>query len=147
MPRKRLSMRKIREVLRLRWAHGLSKRKTALVCGLSRPVVDDYLRRAEEAGLSCPLSADLDDGTLERLLYPAAPAWPAAVRGLPDWSVINQEMKHKGVTLFLLWQEYRERYPQGYQFSWFCQQYRLWQGHQDLVMRQGHRAGEKLFVD
>jgi transposase len=147
MPAQRLSMRKIKEVLRLCWASGLSKRKTARSCGISRPAVDEYLRRAEEAGLSWPLPADLDDGALERLLFPAAPVLPAQERGLPEWSTIHQELKRKGVTLFLLWQEYRERHPQGYQYSWFCERYRAWRGRLDVVMRQDHRAGEKLFVD
>ncbi len=147
MPAQRLSMRKIKEVLRLCWGNGLSKRKTARCCGISRPAVDEYLRRAEEAGLSWPLPVDLDDGALERLLFPAVPALPAQVRGQPEWSTINRELKRKGVTLFLLWQEYRERHPQGYQYSWFCERYRAWQGRLDVVMRQDHRAGEKLFVD
>jgi len=147
MPAQRLSMRKIKEVLRLCWAHGLSKRKTARSCGISRPAVDEYLRRAEAAGLSWPLPTDLDDSALERLLFPAAPALPAPVRGLPDWSTIHRELRRKGVTLFLLWQEYREHHPQGYQYSWFCERYRAWQGRLDVVMRQDHRAGEKLFVD
>jgi len=140
-------MRKIREVLRLCWANGLSKRKTAMSCGISRPAVDEYLGRAEEAGLSWPLPADLDDGTLERLLFPAAATLPAQVRGLPDWPTVNRELKRKGVTLFLLWQEYREHHPQGFQYSWFCERYRAWLGRLDVVMRQNHRAGEKLFVD
>jgi len=147
MPAQRLSMRKIKEVLRLCWGNGLSKRKTARSCGISRPAVDEYLRRAEEAGLSWPLPTDLDDGALERLLFPAAPTLPAQVRGLPEWSTVNRELRRKGVTLFLLWQEYRERHPQGYQYSWFCECYRAWQGQLDVVMRQDHRAGEKLFVD
>jgi transposase len=147
MPAQRLSMRKIKEVLRLCWGQGLSKRKTARSCGISRPAVDEYLRRAEEAGLSWPLPAELDDGALERLLFPCAPRLPAAARALPDWSTIHRESKRKGVTLFLLWQEYRERHPQGYQYSWFCEHYRAWQGKLDVVMRQDHRAGEKLFVD
>jgi transposase len=147
MPAQRLSMRKIKEVLRLRWGNGLSKRKTARSCGISRPAVDEYLLRAEKAGLSWPLPDDLDDGALERLLFPAAPELVVQERGLPDWCVVNHELKLKGVTLFLLWQEYRERHPHGYQYSWFCEQYRHWQGKRDLVMRQDHRAGEKLFVD
>ena len=107
MPAKRLSMRKIREVLRLRWGNGLSKRQTAVSCGISRPAVDEYLRRAEEAGLTWPLAAELDDGALERLLFPPAPNLPAQVRGQPDWSIVNHELKRKGMPLFLLWQEYR----------------------------------------
>ena len=66
---------------------------------------------------------------------------------MPDWSHIHQELKRKGVTLFLLWQEYRQRHPHGYQYTWFCQHYRTWCGKLDLVMRQTHQAGEKLFVD
>lgn len=147
MPAERLSMRKIREVLRLRWGCGLSKRQTAQGCAIARPTVDEYLQRAERAGLGWPLPADLDDGALERLLFPSVPNLPAELRGMPDWSLIQRELRRKGVTLFLLWQEYRERHPGGYQYSWFCEQYRLWQGRQDLVMRQDHRAGEKLFVD
>jgi transposase len=147
MPAQRLSMRKIKEVLRLCWGHGLSKRKAAMSCAISRPSVNEYLRRAEEAGLTWPLPADLDDGALERLLFPCAPTLPAAARALPDWSTIHRESKRKGVTLFLLWQEYRETHPEGYQYSWFCERYRAWQGTLDVVMRQDHRAGEKLFVD
>ena len=117
MPAKRLSMRKIKDVLRLCWGQGLSKRKAAGSCGVSRPAVDEYLRRAEVAGLCWPLPAGLDDGALERLLFPPPPALPAGERGVPDWSDIHQELKRKGVTLFLLWQEYRQRHPHGYQYT------------------------------
>ena len=81
MPAKRLSMRKIKDVLRLCWGQGLSKRKAAGSCGVSRPTVDDYLRRAEAAGLSWPLPAALDNGALERLLFPPPPALPDTARG------------------------------------------------------------------
>ena len=140
-------MRKIKDVLRLCWGQGLSKRKAAGSCGVSRPTVDEYLRRAEAAGLSWPLPAALDDGALERLLFPPAPPVPAAARGVHDWSHIHRELKRPGVTLQLLWHEYRQTHPQGYQYTWFCQHYRTWRGKLDLVMRQSHRAGEKLFVD
>ena len=140
-------MRKIKEVLRLKWAQGLSNRRIAASSGIGRPTVSEYLRRAEEAGLSWPLPADLDDARLERLLFPPPPDLPAQVRGIPDWRHIHQELRHKGVTLFLLWQEYRQNHPDGYQYSWFCEHYRAWQGKLDVVMRQDHRAGEKLFVD
>jgi transposase len=140
-------MRKIREVLRLKWGKGMSNRKIATSCGIGRPTVSEYLRRAEEAGLSWPLPADLDDSRLERLLFPPPPDLPAQVRGIPDWLIVHQELKQKAVTLFLLWQEYRANHPEGYQYSWFCDHYRTWQGKLDVVMRQDHRAGEKLFVD
>ncbi|MCP5345356.1 MAG: IS21 family transposase [Gammaproteobacteria bacterium] len=147
MPAKRLSMRKIKEVLRLKWVSGLSNRKIAASCGIGRPTVSEYLRRAESAGLRWPLPDDLDEARLERLLFPPPPDLPAQQRGIPDWANIHGELKRPGVTLFLLWQEYRQAHPDGYQYSWFCEHYRAWQGKLDLVMRQDHRAGEKLFVD
>ena len=146
MPAKRLSVRKIKEVLRLK-AGGTSNRQIARSCGVSRPAVSEYLRRATEAGLSWPLPDELSDAALEHQLFPPAPNLPAQERGIPDWSVVHRERKRKGVTQFLLWQEYRQQHPQGYQYSWFCDHYRQWLGKRDLVMRQDHRAGEKLFVD
>ena len=140
-------MRKIKEVLRLKWANGLSNRQIARSCGIARPTVSDYLRRAEQAGLSWPLSEGWDDTKLERHLFPESPKGTVLERGSPSWVEVHQELKKKSVTLFLLWQEYRQQHPQGYQYSWFCNQYRLWLGQQDRVMRQSHRAGEKLFVD
>ena len=147
MPAKRLSMRKIKEVLRLKWSKRLSNRRIASSCGIARPTVSEYLRRAESAGLTWPLPASLDDTRLERLLFPPPPHLPAPVCGIPDWARAHQELKQKGVTLFLLWQEYRAAHPDGYQYSWFCERYRAWRGKLDVVMRQDHRAGEKLFVD
>lgn len=147
MPAKRLSMRKIKEVLRLKWGKGMSNRKIATSSGIGRPTVSEYLRRATEAGLTWPLPADLDDARLERLLFPPPPDLPAQERGIPDWAHIHGELKHKGVTQFLLWQEYRGSHVDGYQYSWFCEHYRAWRGKLDVVMRQDHRAGEKLFVD
>jgi transposase len=140
-------MRKIKEVLRLKWGKDMSNRQIATSCGIGRPTVGEYLRRAQEAGLSWPLPADLDDTGLERLLFPPPPDMPAQLRGIPDWLAIHKELRLKHVTLFLLWQEYRAAHPDGYQYSWFCEHYRAWQGKLDVVMRQDHRAGEKLFVD
>ena len=140
-------MRKIREVLRLRWAVGMSNRRIAASCGVSRPTVSKYLRRAESAGLSWPLPSDASDARLERLLFPPPPDLPASARGVPDFAEVHRQLKRKGVTLFLLWQEYRTASPNGYQYSWFCERYRAWQGKLDVVMRQDHGAGEKLFVD
>ena len=146
MPRQRSSMRKIREVLRQKWALGLSIRRIARSVGLSRPSVSSYLRRAEGCGLSWPLPAELDDAELERRLFPPLP--PSSVaRPEPDWVEVHRELKGKGVTLELLWDEYKAANPDGYQYSTFCQHYRRWRNRLDVVMRQDHRAGEKLFVD
>jgi transposase len=140
-------MRKIREVLRLKWENGLTNRAIARSCSISHATVAEYLRRAEEEGLGWPLSPDLDDGELERRMFPPPPLPPESARALPDWRRIHRELKGKGMTMFLLWEEYKQANPQGYQYSWFFHQYRCWAGKLDLVMRQEHRAGEKLFVD
>lgn len=148
MSGKRLSMRSIKEVLRLRWTCGLSDRQIAKSCSIARSTVGEYLRRAEKAGLNWPLPEGIDDSQLDALLFPVAPLVSSgAPRVMPDWTQIRKELKKKGVTLFLLWEEYKETYPDGYQYSWFCEQYQKWIGKLDLVMRQDHRAGEKMFVD
>lgn len=146
MPAERLAMRKIREVLRLA-AAGHSRRRIARSCGSSHSTVCDYLRRAQEAGLSWPLVARLDDAELERRLFPPGPTSPATARQVPDWSWVHRELRRSGVTLWLLWQEYKLTQPGGYQYSWFCHHYRDWVGKTEVVMRQTYRAGEVMFVD
>ena len=146
MPAKRLSMRKIKEVLRLA-AQEMSHRQIARICGISRPTVSSFVRRATEAGLTWPLPDELSETELEARLFPGTPAGWGEVRPIPDWVQVHRELKRKSVTLFLLWQEYRSVHVNGYQYSWFCDQYRHWQGKQDVVMRQDHRAGERCFVD
>jgi hypothetical protein len=146
MAAKRLSMRKIREILRLKFECGLSQRDIAKSCSIGRSTVGEYLIRASAAGLSWPLPDGVDDAALERLLFPPPPP-PGAVRPLPDWSEVHTELRRKGVTLALLWEEYKSVYPDGYQYSQFCELYRRFSGKLKLWMRQEHRAGEKLFVD
>ena len=140
-------MRQVREVLRLKWACGLSDRKIAQSLRVSRPTVAEYVRRAQAAGLSWPLPDALDETALERRLFATAATTPVARRPTPDWATVHQELKRKGVTLVLLWQEYKAITPDGLQYSQFCEAYRHWTGKLDLVMRQSHRAGETLFVD
>jgi transposase len=140
-------MRQVHEVLRLKWEQGLSDRRIAHSLGISRPAVAEYVRRAQAAGLSWPLPDTYDEGTLERLLFPSVSARAPAPHLVPDWSTVHRELKRKGVTLFLLWQEYKAATPDGLQYSWFCHTYRAWAQKLDLVMRQPQRAGEKLFVD
>jgi hypothetical protein len=98
MPAKRLSMRKIKEVLRLSWSCDQSQWQVAIQCSISRACVSEYLRRASDAGLSWPLSVGLDDAQLDRLLFPPS----AEQRGVPDWSVVYAELRKKNVTKFLL---------------------------------------------
>jgi len=138
-------MRKIREILRLKYECGCSNRKIGLSCGIGSSTVSDYLLRARVAGIRWPLSDD--DISLEQKLYPSS-APPVSSHPLPDFGAVHKELRsRKNVTLVLLWQEYKEQHPDGYQYSWFCRGYRDWAGRLDVVMRHEHRAGEKLFVD
>jgi transposase len=146
MAKKRISMRKIKEVLRLRFEVGLSYDVIGQSCNIGHTTVGEYLRRAKDAGLTWPLPEDMDDASLEKLLYSRSPD-VIVKRPMPDWEYVHKELKRKSVTLFLLWQEYKETYPDGYEYSWFCRNYKEWSGKIDVAMRFNHRAGEKLFVD
>jgi transposase len=139
-------MRKIRDLLRLRLGEGLSVRQVSASLGVPVMTVSDHLRRAERAGLSWPLPEDLDDDALEARMFFRAPA-PSLPRALPEWQKVHLELRRAHVTLTLLWLEYREDFPDGYGYSQFCELYRRWARHVDVVMRQEHKAGEKLFVD
>ena len=147
MPGKRLSMRKISEVLRLKFELGRSNREIGLSCGIGSSTVSEYIQRARSAGLSWPLPGEMSETALEQLLFPSPPP-QGSVRRIPDYATIHRELQsRKHVTLHLLWQEYQEQQADGYQYSWFCQHYREWAGRLDVVMRHEHRAGEKMFVD
>jgi transposase len=140
-------MRKIREILRLKWECELSHRQIAESCQVARPTVTEYIERATAVGLSWPLPAELDETSLERLLFPPRSVQPTTPRPMPNWPTVHEELQRKGVTLFLLWHEYKATHPTGYGYTWFCTQYQAWAQKLDLVMRHDHRAGEKLFVD
>jgi transposase len=143
-------MRKIREVLRLRFGLGLFQGQIARSCSIGQATVHRYLERATAAGLSWPLPQDCDDRRLEALLFPDARAGsqPPSRRASPNFAAVRQQLQtHKHVTLQLLWEEYREQQPQGYSYSRFCELYQRWSRNQDVVLRQEHRAGEKMFVD
>jgi len=143
----RLSMRKIREVLRLKFDFDLTDRQISKSVKVTRSTIAEYLRRFAESGIAWPLPASLSDAALETQLFPPKPALADALRPLPDWPLTHQELRRQGVTLFLLWQEYKVNHPDGFRYSWFCEHYRAWAGQLDAVMRQEHRAGEKCFVD
>jgi len=141
-------MRKIKEVLRLSHEAGLGQRGIAQALNLGLGTVSTYLKRAREAGVGWPLPAEMDERTLGRLLFPSQSAAGQRRFIEPDFPSVHQELKRKGVTKQLLWQEYRQQYPdEGYSYAQFCHRYRVWQGCQQRSMRQVHRAGEKLFVD
>jgi transposase len=146
MVRPRSDMRKIREVLRLTFALDLTRRQVAVALGLAPSTVSDYVKRAQVAGVTWPLPEGLDTAALEGRLF-RQPEHPPGQHPVPDWNYVRRELTRTGVTKWLLWEEYREQHPDGYAYSQFCNLYREWSKTVDVVMRQEHRAGEKLFID
>jgi transposase len=143
-------MRRIKDVLRLYHELGRGQREIARCLQIAQSTVHDYLRRAQRAGLSWPLPKGFeDDRKLEAALFPSGQTASSPNRQvLPDFvQVENQLRSHRNLTLLLLWQEYHEANLEGYSYSRFCVLYRRWKRKQDVVLRQDHKAGEKLFVD
>ena len=146
MPAERLSMRKVREVLRLKHVLGLSYRKISEATGVGKTQVAEYARRAEAAGIRWPVPEGIDDVELERRLFPVADEGDR-VRPAIDWPAIQNELRRRGVTLLLLWQEYLAEQPAGYSYTRFCELHKIWRRTVSATMRQTHLAGERLFVD
>jgi len=144
-------MRKIIEVLRLH-SLGVSQRQIARVCSIGQSTVSEYLKQSGVAGVHWPDIAGWDeDQILAKLAPETTTSSASAVQGqlpLPEFAVIREELRSgKHVTLQLLWEEYQSQHPEGYRYSRFCELYQRWRGRQDVVMRQDHRPGEKVFVD
>lgn len=145
-------MRKIREVLRLYWVGGVrSRRRLAYAVGCGKTAISECLRRAAAAGLEGWQAIEpLDEEALERRLYPPATLpRKRASRAVPDWARVREELARRDhqVTLALLWTEYKAEHPDGYQYSQFVDLYRRFEKKLSVVLRQQHRAGEKVFVD
>ncbi|MFW6147980.1 MAG: hypothetical protein ACOC6B_06280 [Thermodesulfobacteriota bacterium] len=145
MSKKRLSMRKAKEILRLKHS-GLSNRAIARACSIGKETVREYLSRASEAGLSWPLADGLDDKVLEQKFFPSV-IKKYGKRSCPNWAMIHQELRRKGVTRKLLWTEYKQENSDHYGYSQFCELYSRWKKKLIPSMRITHKAGEKLFVD
>ncbi|MEY9633379.1 transposase [Bradyrhizobium japonicum] len=148
MPTERLSMRHIREVLRLHYSVGMSQRAVARSLGLAQGTVSKYLNRARRAGLTWPLRPELDDDArLENRLYPPPSDRPSDERPQPDWALVHRELRRPNVTLMLLWEECCDASSDSFSYSWFCERYKEWAGRLKPTLRQVHVAGENLFVD
>jgi transposase len=141
---KRLPVRKIREVLRLK-AEGFSDRQIAAAIGSARSTVQECVRRARDTGITWPLAPTLDEAALHARMYRRAV--PLSRTPRPDFAYLHAELRRRGVTRLLLWEEYKNAHPDGWQYSVFCDQYRRWLSTQELVLRQEHASGDKLFVD
>lgn len=140
-------MRKTKEILRLKFEADLGNHKIGRALGISASTVWEALLRASAAGITWPLAEEMSEGELERRLYPSASEKVTKNPRLPDWQKVQAELHKKHVTLRLLWEEYKLLHPDGYEYSWFCQHFRCWQKDIDLVMRQEHKLGEKVFID
>lgn len=146
MPNKRIAMRKIREILRLRFEVGLSFRQISQCADVSTGAIQKMLKRLEASGLSWPLPEGMTEPRLASLLYPESDSHPDVLED-PDWAKIHMELRKKGVTRHLLWEEYCQRMPvRAYSYSQFCCRYQTWCQLQKCSMRQQHLAGEKLCV-
>jgi transposase len=140
-------MRKTKEILRLKFEADLGNHKIGRALGISASTVWEALMRAQAAGITWPLAEKMSEGELERRLYPNANAVVRQNANIPDWQTVQTELRKKHVTRRLLWEEYRLLHPDGYEYSWFCQHFHAWQKDIDVVMRQEHKLGERVFVD
>jgi transposase len=142
-------MRKIKEVLRLRFGLGLHQDQIARSCSIGQATVHRYLEKAAAAKLGWPLPDDLDEGRLDELLFPTRPLpiTPQPRPGIDFAQLHTQLQTHKHLTLQILWEEYREANPEGYGYSRFCELYQRWNRTRDVVLRHDHKPGEKMFVD
>jgi len=147
MPVQRIIMRKIKDILRLKMDAGLSHEQIACALKISKGVVSKYVNLAHTSGLDWPTAQSLDETDLRRRLLPTVVQPHQCV--MPHFSTIHQELKRKGITLMLLWEEYRIEHASEhtYCYSKFCLGYRRFAKQLKRSMRQVHRAGEKLFID
>jgi len=148
MPQRRISVQNIREIMRLKFENNLTHANIANSCGLSQSAIGDCLKRARVAGFSWPLDKSVSDDFLVAKLYPGSVGKiDTSGENLPDWGYVHKELRRKGVTRALLWEEYRHDHPEGIGYSRFCSLHRQWAKSMRLSMKQNHIAGEKLFVD
>jgi transposase len=143
-------MRKVKEVLRLKYDCGLSEREIARSCQVARSTIARYLMKAEAAGISWPEAADQTEAQIDEHLFPVQTVSSSIQRPLPDCQYIYDQLRtyrRVNLTLSQLWIEYKIEQPDGYQYTQFCDYYRKWRGMLDYCMRQEHRGGEKVFID
>lgn len=147
MPRSRMDMRRIREVLRLKFEFDSSKREIARAAGVGRTTVNEYLSRAANAGISWEEVQSLDDTALERALFPIQDHRDTR-RPVPDWRSVDRDLRRRGVTLKLLWLEYRIEHPDGYEITQFCHHFQQWKkANRPSTLRRIRPAGESMEVD
>jgi transposase len=142
-----MSMRKIREVLRLTYELGLSVREVCEATGVGKTAVSEYVNRARVIGITWPIPPLIDDAGLEKRLFTPAGFHAGSTKPLPDWTKVHEELKRRSVTLMILWEEHRAEHVDGHGYSRFCELYGEWRKRLSPTMRQTYVAGDKLFVD
>lgn len=142
---RKIDMEKAKEILRLHQVMGLSQREIAESIGCSLGTVSNVLQKAREAGIEFP--NQLSSKELGSLLYPPTKATDGAKTPEPDLAYIHKEMQRKGVTLYLLWEEYKTEHPDGLMYTQFCERYRSFRKQNDVYMRRIYKAGERVMVD
>ena len=143
----RMSMRKIREVLRLTHELGLTVRQVREATGVGKTAVCEYVRRAKVVGITWPIPPEIGDAELERLLFTPPGFHEGSTKPIPDWTKVHEELKRRSVTLMILWEEHRAEHVGGHGYSRFCELYGEWRRRLSPTMRQTYVAGDKLFVD
>jgi len=148
MPMRRITLNKIREIIRLNQQCHLSQRSIVRALSISRPVVAEYIRKINAAGINYEAVQELGDDTLIETIEGSGKVLPErylALRSKFDYFV--KELKRTGVTLERLWQEYLEEHPDGYGYSQFCYHFQVWRNASELTMHMEHKAGDKAFAD
>ena len=131
MPTKRISMRQLRELLRLRLHADLSMRQIQGSLRISLGAVQKIINKAQTEGLDWAAVETLDDQQLARVFYPASDTRASPNLELPDWVCVHQELRRKGVTRHLLWEEYTQAYPnRSYSYPQYCFLYKVWANKQ-----------------
>jgi transposase len=145
MAKERIEMGKILEILRLFYEEKLSVRQISMATEVSKTAVSKYINATAAVGIEWPLPEGYDISTIEKLLSQSKEE--SSSKPMPDFPTIFLDLKKKGVTLSLLWAEYKTDHPDGYQFTQFCELFHRWEKSNDVSMLQNHKAGEKMFVD
>ena len=147
MSQRRISMRKVREIIRLYEQPGLSQRQISQALGISRPVVSDYITKIKASGLSYQDIEKMPDDTLIEILQKNKATDERYKTLHTRFLHLTKELKRLGVTRQILWEEYIQENPGGYSYSQFCYHYQMWQNISEVTMHMEHKAGDKLFVD
>ena len=148
MPMRRISMNKVREIIRLYEECNLSQRSIARVLSISRPIVHEYIQKIRSSGLDYTATQKLEDDALLEIIEGSGKAQSERYQVIRQkFEYFVKELKRTGVTLERLWQEYRDEHPDGFGYSQFCYHFQVWRNASELTMHIDHKVGDKSFVD